>query len=95
MTAEGSQIAIRLDLEAIQKLQLNVNSYSVAQAIAGAKLHLKQENVLCAPPAFGPRVLESHLGSWRADPSYHLSARRSPWLCTCCCTESLTCYPAC
>ena len=51
-------MAIRLDLEAITKLQLDVDAYSVARAIAGAKLHLKMESVLCGPPNLAPYTLK-------------------------------------
>ena len=51
LTPEGAQIVIRLDLKAIQALQLDVNSVSVAQAIAAGKLHLKMEHIMCGPHA--------------------------------------------
>ena len=47
LTPEGAQILIRLDLKAIQALQLDVDSVSVAHAIAAGKLHLKMEHILC------------------------------------------------
>ena len=43
---EGAHVAVRLDLGAMAKLRLDVDAHGVARAIAGAKLHLKMDNVL-------------------------------------------------
>ena len=65
LTPEGAQIVIRLDLKAIQALQLDVDSVSVAHAIAAGKLHLKMEHILYGPTTrHGPELCSCMLRVW-------------------------------